>query len=54
MYEGHDHLLLLWTGIWMHHHTITTTNIHQDLGKLDEILDHGHCANDATTLWLRL
>jgi hypothetical protein len=33
-----DQLLLWWMGIWMHTHTITTTNVAPDLGELNEVL----------------
>jgi len=31
-----EHLLMCWVGIWMHIHTITTTNIDPDWGELAE------------------
>ena len=38
MYQVFEHLLRLWMGIWLHTHTITTTDASPDLGKLAEIL----------------
>jgi len=32
-----EHLQQLWMGIWMHTHTVTTTNISPDLRVLAEI-----------------
>jgi hypothetical protein len=32
-----DHLKQLWMGIWQHTHTVTTTEVSPDLGKLSEI-----------------
>ncbi len=38
-YEVFEHLHLLWMGIWLHTHTVsTTTNVSPDLGELAEIL----------------
>jgi hypothetical protein len=38
LYEVFEHLQLLWMGIWMHTHTVTTTDVSPDLGELAEIL----------------
>ncbi len=39
IYEVFEHhLLRLWMGIWLHNHTITTTDISPDLWELAEIL----------------
>jgi hypothetical protein len=38
IYEVFERLLRLWMGIWLHTHTITTTDASPDLGKLVEIL----------------
>ncbi len=38
IYEVFDHLLGLCMGIWLHTHTITTTNVSPDLWELAEIL----------------
>jgi hypothetical protein len=39
LYEVFEHLqLLLWMGIWLHTHTVTTTDVSPDLGELAEIL----------------
>ncbi len=38
IYEVFEHLLRLWMGIWLHIHTVTTTDISPDLWKLAEIL----------------
>jgi hypothetical protein len=38
LYEVFEHLQLLWVGIWMHTHTVTTTDVSPDLGELAEIL----------------
>jgi hypothetical protein len=37
------HLLRLWMGICLHTHTITTTDVSRDLGKLAEILPDAMC-----------
>jgi len=34
-----EQLKQLWTGIWQHNHTITTTEVSLDLGKFAEFLD---------------
>jgi hypothetical protein len=34
-----EHLKQFWMGIWQHIHTITITELSQDLGELAEILD---------------
>jgi hypothetical protein len=42
IYNVSDHLLLLWIGIWMYIHTITTSSITQLFGELaDMVLDEG-------------
>jgi hypothetical protein len=33
-----EHLQLLWIGIWLHTHTVTTTDVSPDLGELAESL----------------
>ncbi len=38
IYEVFDHLLRLWMGIWLHNHTITTTDTSPDLWELAEII----------------
>jgi hypothetical protein len=38
IYEVFDCLLGLWMGIWLHTHTISTTDASPDLGKLADIL----------------
>ena len=38
IYEVFERLLRLWMGIWLHTHTVTTTDASSDLGKLAEIL----------------
>ncbi len=38
IYEVFEYLLRLWMGIWLHTHTIYTTDASPDLGKLAEIL----------------
>jgi hypothetical protein len=40
IYKVFEHLKQLWMGIWQHTHTITTTDVSQDLGEFTEILDH--------------
>ncbi len=40
IYEVFEHLLRLWMGIWLHIHTITTTDTSPDLWKLAEILPY--------------
>ena len=39
LYEVFEHLQLLCIDIWMHIHSVTTTDISPDLGELAEILD---------------
>ncbi len=39
IYKVFENLQLLWVGIWLPTHTITTTDISPDLGELAEILD---------------
>ena len=34
-----EHLKLLWMGIWLHNHTISTTEVSPDLGEFADILD---------------
>jgi hypothetical protein len=49
--EVFEHLLRLWRGIWLHTHTITTTDASQDLERLAEILRTlCKCENQATLL----
>ncbi len=39
IYAVFEHLQLLWMGIWLHTHTVsTTTYVSPDLGELAEIL----------------
>ncbi len=38
IYEVYEHLFRLWMGIWLHTHTITTTDNTPDLERLGEIL----------------
>ncbi len=38
IYEVLEHLLMLWMGICLHTHTVTTTDVSPDLWKLAEIL----------------
>ncbi len=38
IYANFEHLRRLWMGIWLHTHTITTTNVSPDLRELGEIL----------------
>ena len=38
LYEVFEHLQLLCIDIWMHIHSVTTTDVSQDLGELAEIL----------------
>jgi hypothetical protein len=38
LYEVFEHLQLLWMGIWMHIHSVTTTDVSSDLGELAESL----------------
>jgi hypothetical protein len=33
IYKVFEHLKQLWMGIWQHTHTITTTEVSQDLGE---------------------
>ncbi len=48
IYKVYEYLLRLWMGIWLHTHTITTTEASPVLWEF------GKCANHATMLWLRL
>jgi hypothetical protein len=38
LYEVFEHLELLGMGIWMHIHSVTTTDVSPDLGELAESL----------------
>ena len=38
LYEVFEHLQLLGMGIWMHIHSVTTTDVSPDLGELAESL----------------
>ncbi len=38
MYKVFEHLKQLWMGIWQHTHTVTTTEVSQDLGEFAEII----------------
>jgi hypothetical protein len=38
IYEVVEHLLRLWMGIWLHTHTVATTDASPDLERLAEIL----------------
>jgi hypothetical protein len=31
IYEEFEHLLMLWVGMWLHNHTVTTTDTSPDL-----------------------
>jgi hypothetical protein len=33
-----QHLKQMWMGIWQHTHTVTTTEVSQDLGEFAEII----------------
>ena len=39
IYKVFEHLKQLWTVIWQHIHTFTTSELSPDLGELAEILD---------------
>ena len=39
IYEVFEHLKQLWMSIWQHTHTVTTTEVSQDLGEFAEIID---------------
>jgi hypothetical protein len=39
IYKVFEHLKQLWMWIWQHIHTVTTTEVTPDLGKLAEIID---------------
>ncbi len=39
IYKVFEHLEQLWMGIWQHTHSVTTTEVCQDLGEFTEILD---------------
>ena len=65
LYEVFEHLQLLGMGIWMHIHSVTTTDVSPDLGELAESLGDERVQTihftlgtsvsiSATTLWLRL
>jgi hypothetical protein len=65
LYEVFEHLQLLGMGIWMHTHSVTTTDVSPDLGELAKSLGdarvqtihftRGTSASiSTTTLWLRL
>ncbi len=38
LYKVFEHLQLLFMGIWLHTHTVTTTDVSPDLGELAESL----------------
>jgi hypothetical protein len=38
IYYVFEHLTQLWMRIWQHTHTVTTTEVSPDLGKISEIL----------------
>jgi hypothetical protein len=38
IYKVFEHLQLLWTGIWLHAHTITSAFISPDLGELAVVI----------------
>ena len=38
LYEVFEYLQLLWMCIWLHTHTVTTTDVSPDLAELAEIL----------------
>jgi hypothetical protein len=40
IYKVFEHLEQLWMGIWQHTHTVTTTEVSPEKGKLTEILDN--------------
>jgi hypothetical protein len=37
IYKVSDHLLLMWIGIWMYPHTITTSNVTPAFGELADV-----------------
>ena len=39
IYKVFEHLEQFWMGTWQHIHTVTTTEVSPDLGKLAEIID---------------
>ncbi len=45
VYEVFEHLLRSWMGIWLHIHTVTTTDTSPDLWKLAEILPDASVQN---------
>ena len=52
IYKVFEHLEQFRMGIWQHIHTVTTTDVSPDLGKVSEII-WCKCGNDPTTLSLR-
>jgi len=48
LYEVFEHFQLLWMCIWLHTHTVTTTDVSPDLGDLAEIL--GNASVHHTTM----
>ena len=49
-----DNLHMLWMGMWIYHHAITTKCIGPRYRKSAEILHHCLTANDTVVQWLRL
>ena len=43
IYKVFEHFHLLWMDIWLHTHTITTTDVSPDLGELAEIIGDVVC-----------
>ena len=55
LYEVFEHLQLLCIAIWMHIHSVTTTEVSPDLGELAESLGDVSVQTITTTSqWLRL
>jgi hypothetical protein len=54
IYKVIGNIHILWMGIWIHHHAITTTVVGPDLGIQVIILDGWWALNDTIMQWLRL
>jgi hypothetical protein len=54
IYKAFDILHMLWMGIWIHHHAVTTYCYQPRFGKSAEILGHCLVVYEALVHWLML
>jgi hypothetical protein len=56
IYKVIDNIHMLWMGIWIHHHAVTTALVdpEPELGIQAIILGHRWALNDTIVQWLRL